>query len=99
MTAQGPQGQAPEHEPACSLIVTCIECGEGVEVPLPTDRRAIAILLARRGWFLSVTSPPQHTPILMAALCSPCAQKVYPPEVYKIADERRQLLLQTTQGR
>lgn len=97
MTTQGPQGPVPE--PECALLVTCVECGEGFEVPLPIDRRAIAILLAQRGWFLSVMSPPQHAPILMGALCSPCAQKVYSSEIYKIADERRQLLLQAAQGR
>ena len=95
MTTQA-SPQASRPEPKCALLVTCVECGEGAEVPLPTDHQATALVLARRGWFMSVISPPgqgAEVPILFAALCSPCAQKVYPAEVYKVAEERRQQML------
>jgi hypothetical protein len=94
---QGPQGQVSRPEPKFSLLVMCAECGEGIEAPLPLDQRGLALLLAQRGWFTSVMSPPgqgPEVPILFAALCGTCAQKVYPPEVYKVAEERRQMLLQ-----
>jgi len=93
--------QTPRPEPKCALLVMCVECGEGVDAPLPIEHRAIAVLLAQRGWFMSVISPPgqgPEVPILFAALCATCAQKVYPSEVYKIAEERRQVLLQAAQA-
>ncbi len=86
-------------EPACALLVMCVECGQGVEAPLPTDRRAIARLLAQHGWFMSVLSPPgqgPETPILVGALCPTCAPNVFPPEVLRVAEERRQKMLAGT---
>jgi hypothetical protein len=81
-------------EPKCALLVMCVECGKGVEAPLPTDRDAIARLLAQQGWFTSVLSPPGQTPILVGALCATCAPTVFSPEALKVAEERRQKLLQ-----
>ena len=90
------QGASPAPKPdKCALLVTCVECGEGVEVPLPTDHRAIALLLAQRGWHMSVLTPPGQgpEPVVFGVLCNACAPKVYPPEVMKIAEERRRQLL------
>lgn len=93
-----PQGTTAE--PKCTLLVMCVECGQGVEAPLPTDRDALARFLAQRGWFMSVLTPPgqgPETPILFGALCGTCAPKVFPPEVLKVAEERRQKMLQGIQ--
>jgi hypothetical protein len=82
--------------PTCALLVMCVECGQGAEVPLPTDRDAIARLLAKKGWFTSVLSPPgqgPEVPILIGALCASCAPTVFPPEVLKVAEERRKKIL------
>ena len=89
--------QASRPESKWALLVLCVECGEGVEVPLPIDYVPFLFFLAQRGWFTSVLKQPAQDPeaaTLFAALCTPCAQKVYPPEVFKIADERRQQLVQ-----
>lgn len=74
------------------MVVLCIGCGQGVEAPLPITREALAIQLAKLGWFLSIVSPPSQdpkVPITTAAVCNPCAQKMYPPEAFKAAEERR----------
>ena len=34
------------------MVVLCIGCGQGVEAPLPITREALAIQLAKLGWFL-----------------------------------------------
>jgi hypothetical protein len=84
-------------EPQCALLVMCCECGEGIELPLPIDNRSVGLLLAQRGWFISVLSPPgqgPETPLVLGPLCTACAQKVYPPEVFAAAEQRRQQLLQ-----
>jgi hypothetical protein len=89
--------QPPRPEPNCALLAMCVECGEGIELPLPIDNQTIGLLLARRGWFISVLSPPgQGLEALMVfgPLCTACAQKVYPPEVFVVAEQRRQQLLQ-----
>lgn len=86
-------------EPPCALLVMCCECGEGVEAPLPTDRDAIARVLAQRGWFMSVLTPPgqgPEVPIVVGALCASCAPRVLPPEILKVAEERRQKMLAGT---
>jgi hypothetical protein len=93
-----PKPQSPQV-PKCALLVMCVECGAGAEVLLPTDRDAIALLLAQKGWFTSVLSPPgqgPEVPILIGALCASCAPTVFPPEVLRIAEERRQKMLQGT---
>lgn len=100
MAAQGPPPQASKPEPKCALLIMCEKCGEGVDALLPIEHRSIAILLAQRGWFMSVVSPPgqgPEVPIVFAALCGTCAQQVFPPEVYKAAEARRQMLLQAVQ--
>lgn len=84
-------------EPTCALLVMCVECGQGVEVPLPTYRDAIVRVLAQRGWFMSVLTPPgqgPEVPIVIAALCGDCAPRVFPPEILKAAEEQRQKLLE-----
>lgn len=91
---------APRPEPTCALLVMCVECGQGIEAPLPIDHRAFSFLLATHGWFPSVLTPPGQgpdVPILLGALCLSCAQQVFPPEVLKVAEERRQQLLRTAQ--
>ena len=91
----------PGSEPKCALLAMCVECGEGTELPLPVDQRALAFLLAQRGWFMSVMSPPNQgpeVPMILGPLCTACAQKVYPPEVFAAAEQRRQQLLQAAQA-
>jgi len=85
-------------EPPCTLLVMCCECGQGVEALLPTDRDTLARLLSKHGWFMAVMTPPRQgfeTPIVMGALCGTCAPTVFPPEVMKAAEERRQMLLRS----
>lgn len=87
----------PSAAPPCALLVMCVHCGQGTEVPLPTDRDAIALRLAKVGWFTSVLSPPNRgpeVPILVGALCATCAPTVFPPEVLRAAEEHRQKMLQ-----
>lgn len=99
MTDQKPDPQSPAKtpaEPPCALLVMCVECGEGVEVLLPTYRDAIARVLAQRGWFMSLLTPPgqgPEVPIVVGAVCASCAPTVYPPEVLKVAEAQRQKLL------
>jgi hypothetical protein len=92
--------QVPRPEPALALLVMCVECGAAVEARLPIESRAIALLLAQRGWFMSVLTPPgqgPEVPIVFGALCGSCAPKVYPPEVLEVAEARRQDLLRAAQ--
>jgi len=100
MTTHG-SSQAPRPEPRLALLVTCVECGAGVEAPLPIEQRSIALLLAQHAWFMSVLSPPgqgPEVPIVFGALCASCAPKIYPPEVLKASEEARQALLRSAQG-
>lgn len=88
-------------EPRCALLAMCVECGAGIEIPLPVDPRWLAFFLAQSGWFISVMTPPgqgPEVPMLLGPLCTACAQKVFSPEVFKIAEERRQQLLQAAQA-
>ena len=105
MTTPDPNGPAtpppPCSEPVCTLLAMCVECGEGAELPLPIDQHILAFCLAQRGWFISVMSPPgqgSDTPMLLGPLCASCAQKVYPSDVFTVAEQRRQQLLQEAQG-
>ena len=85
-------------EPKCALLVMCVECGQGIEMPLPVDQHTLALFLAQRGWFISVLSPPDQgpeVPVVIGPLCSACAQQVYPPEVFQAAEGRRQQLVQS----
>lgn len=94
-----PQPQQPK-EPACALLAMCVECGQGAEIPLPVDGRILGFILALRGWFISVMSPPgqgPEAPMLLGPLCPTCAQKVYPPEVLVVAEQRRQQLVLAAQ--
>lgn len=81
-------------EPHCSLLVMCTECGQGSEVPLPFDRDALVRFLAKIGWYLAVLTSPGEVPIVLTAICTSCASTVFPPEVMKAAEERRQQVLQ-----
>ena len=88
---------SPGPEPVCALLAMCVECGEGAELPLPIDNRALAFYLAQRGWFISVMSPPNQgpeVPMILGPICTACAQQIYPPEVFAAAEQRRQQLLQ-----
>ena len=92
-----PKSESKPVAPACALLVMCVHCGQGTEAPLPTDRDAITLLLAQRGWFVSVLSPPgqgPEVPILFGALCMTCAPTVFPPPVLKAAEEHRKRMLQ-----
>jgi hypothetical protein len=92
-----PDPNDPKTEPKSALLVMCVQCGQGIEAPLPIERAALSHLLAQHGWFTSVLSPPgqgSDVPILFGALCTTCAPTVFPPEVLRAAEERRQKLLQ-----
>jgi hypothetical protein len=83
------------------MLAMCVECGQGLELPLPVDAGLLAFFLAQNGWFISVLNPPgqaPEVPMLLGPLCTPCAQEVYSPEMFKIAEERRQQLLQAAQA-
>jgi hypothetical protein len=93
------QPPVPGPPPNCALLVMCVECGRGLEVPLPTDRDKLALLLSQHSWFVSILSPPgqgPEVPVLMGALCGTCAPNVLPPPVLKAAEEHRKKLLQET---
>lgn len=84
-------------EPRFALLVMCTECGQGTEAPLPLDRVSLERFLAKIGWYTAVLTPPDQgpeVPILLSALCASCSPNVFPPEVMKVAEERRQQLLQ-----
>lgn len=93
-----PKSQAAPPSPKCALIVMCVECSDGAPVSLPMDREALALTLARRGWFEAVVPGPPgqgpEVPILLGALCGACAPKIFPPEVLKGAEDRRQKIVQ-----
>lgn len=96
-----PKSPGTTIEPQCALFVMCCECGQGIELPLPIDQRALAFLLAERAWFISVLSPPGQDPeaqTVLGPLCTACAQQVYPAEVFAVAEQRRQQLLQEAQA-
>ncbi len=84
----------PETSPKCALLVMCGECGRGVEVPLPLSHASLERFLAQSAWFMSVLTPPGEVPILFGALCGDCAPSAFPPEVLRVAEERRQRMLQ-----
>ena len=101
MSAIKDTGGTGGSQPNCAVLVLCVECGDGAEVPLPMDQRSLAFYLAHRGWFVTTMTPTgqgPEVPTLFGALCTTCAQKVYSPEVFKVADERRQQMLQAAQG-
>lgn len=88
--------------PPCALFMMCVECGQGIEVPLPLEQEAFAIVLAQQAWFVTVLAPtegqPETLPVL-AALCTTCAPTIFQPEVMRAAEERRQALLRSIQLR
>jgi hypothetical protein len=88
----------PHVQPRCALLAMCVECGQGIELPMPFDQRGLGYLLALSGWFISMMSPPGQGPdaqLVLGPLCTACAQQVYPPEVFAAAEQRRQQLLQS----
>jgi hypothetical protein len=88
----------PTSEPKCSLLVMCLECGDGMEAELPLDQRSLTLLIARRGWYTSVLTPPgqgPEVPLVFGVVCAACAPKVYPPEILMAAEERRKTYLAT----
>jgi hypothetical protein len=85
------------ESPACALLVMCGACGRGIEAPLPIDRDALARFLAQNAWYLSILTAPGQVPILFGALCGDCAPGVFPPEIIRAAEERRQRMLQGDQ--
>jgi hypothetical protein len=82
--------------PTFALLVMCVECDKGLEVPLPLDQHTYALHLAQHAWFVAVMSPPgqsSEVPILFGALCTHCAPTIFPPETMKDAEARRQQLM------
>ena len=89
-----PRSSSTTAEPRSALLLMCVHCGRGTEAPLPLDRDGFDLHLARICWFVSVLSPPgAEAPALLGALCSTCAPTVFPPEVMRIAEERRQQIV------
>jgi hypothetical protein len=95
-----PQTPAPRPEPFCVLLALCVECGQGIELPLPIDQRMLSYVLAYNGWFISVQNQPEspEVPMVLGPICMACAQQVYPPEVFANVEQRRQQLLQAAQA-
>lgn len=86
-----------QPEPLCSMLAMCVECGLGIELPLPLDQRGLTFLLAQSAWFIAVLRPPSPDPkdvLLLGPLCTQCARQVYPPEAFAAAEQRRQQFLQ-----
>jgi hypothetical protein len=74
----------------------CTECGRGTEAPLPIDRDSLARFLAQVVWYVAVLTPPgqgPEVPVVLSALCGSCAPNIFPPEVMRVAEERRQQVL------
>lgn len=97
LSPPSPPAAPVRPEPRSAWLVMCVHCGQGTEAPLPFDHAGLSRFLAQIGWYVSVLTPPgqgPEVPILLAALCGICAQAVFPPEVLKVAEERRQQLLQ-----
>jgi hypothetical protein len=96
------QSLPPQPAPKVALLVMCEPCGEGVEVLMPIEHKALAILLAQRGWHLSRLTPPNQdpeVPVLFGVICSTCAPKVYPPEALRVAEEQRQAIVRMAAAR
>lgn len=92
-----PAPPSPRPEPNCALLALCLECGQGIELPLPIDPRTLAFFLAQLGWFVAVLSPPNQgpeAPMILGPLCATCAQQIYTPEALAAAKQRQQQLLQ-----
>jgi hypothetical protein len=91
---------AKPAEPSTALLMMCVECGDGMQMPLPLDMRRLSFFLAQNAWFPSVVSPPNQgaeAPMVIAPLCAACAKKVYPAEMFKVIEERRLSLLKAAQ--
>lgn len=87
-----PAPASTPKEPTYFLLVLCVECGEGHAVPIPLDRVALEVTLARRGWYTSVVTPPSHdptVPIGLGAICVTCAARQFPAEILKAIELRR----------
>lgn len=87
-------------EPNCFLFTACVDCGLGIELPLPMDQRTFSIMLAQVGWFVAVMTEPSPDPsakVVISPLCTACAQQRFPPEMFRVAEQRRQQLLQAAQ--
>jgi hypothetical protein len=73
-----------------SLRVPCVECRDALVVPLPYAKDSIADLVDDHLWILSTLTPPGSKTIVLGLLCPRCAERIYPPEVLRAAEEARQ---------
>lgn len=77
------------------LVIICVEgrdpeCKGTVELPLPITGESLHEGLSKEGWYESVLTAPgqgQGVPILIGALCGPCAPHVHSPELLASADK------------
>ena len=54
------------------------------------DKDSIADLVDDHLWILSTLTPPGSKTIVLGLLCPRCAERIYPPEVLRAAEEARQ---------
>jgi hypothetical protein len=83
---------AVDPDLSIQLRVQCVECNAAaLHVPLPIEKDALAYKADEYRWHLSVlTEPGSKTGLVLGLLCPACAERVYPPEVLKAAEEARE---------
>jgi len=69
------------------LVIICVECGIVAHAPFDGERLHSTELFKELGWVLSVTDPQEQ---VLAPLCGPCAERVYPPELLAVVKARFQ---------
>ena len=67
------------------LVIACIECGNVVHATFDDDKLKSRQLYQEHGWVLSVIDPKEQ---VLAPLCGPCAERVYPPELLKVVKQK-----------
>ncbi len=61
------------------LVTVCVECGLVAHMPFDDGQKLSSRRMFREhGWVLSLIDPKEK---VLAPLCGPCAEKVYPPEL------------------
>jgi len=69
------------------LAIVCIECGVVEHAPFDGERLHSHELFRQTGWVLSVIDPKEQ---VLAPLCGPCAERVYPPELLAVVKAKFQ---------
>lgn len=77
-----PAAALAHSEAPVKLLLTCVECGATVRQRFDNDKLSSNDLYADCQWFLSLIDPAAQ---LLAPLCKACSEKVYSPEILKVA--------------